>query len=156
MAVSTADACRKTAHDEVSRCMNEHDPTCGIAPERDISLLDKDMKIVTHHSPNLVTCIISYISTNNMALVPPAPTLPGEAMLEIFIYPDPAFAANRPLNESNKFSDTARLEYLGRKATELAYMDLLRAGWPHSSAEQLQVIRFRHIRPVEMARSLTL
>ncbi|KAI9060805.1 hypothetical protein FKP32DRAFT_1595131 [Trametes sanguinea] len=73
-----------------------------------------------------------------MAFVPPAPALPGEALLEIFIYPDPAFAANRALDESNKFSDTARLEYLGRKATELVYMDLLRTRWPHSSAEQLQ------------------
>ncbi|KAL7278297.1 hypothetical protein ACG7TL_008273 [Trametes sanguinea] len=73
-----------------------------------------------------------------MEFVPAAPALPGEALLEIFVYPNPAFAATRGLEETNKFSDTHRLEFIGRKTTELAYMDLLLTRWPRSSGSQLQ------------------
>ncbi|KAI0824391.1 hypothetical protein BC628DRAFT_1445775 [Trametes gibbosa] len=72
-----------------------------------------------------------------MALLPPAPTLPGEARLEIFVYPE-ALILNRALEENNKFSDANRLEVLGGKMTDLAYTDVLRSRWPRANAQQLK------------------
>ncbi|KAI0367085.1 hypothetical protein BV20DRAFT_1055072 [Pilatotrama ljubarskyi] len=69
-----------------------------------------------------------------MAIFPLAPQLPGEAMLEVFVYPDPA----RPLDPSNKFSDARRLEFLGEKTAEMAYMDLLGARNRRLSAAELE------------------
>ncbi|EIW52552.1 uncharacterized protein TRAVEDRAFT_52995 [Trametes versicolor FP-101664 SS1] len=71
-----------------------------------------------------------------MAQIPPAPTLPGEALIEIFVHPA-ALPPERPLEEDNKFSDARRLEYLGGKMSELVYMDMLRARWPRATAPQL-------------------
>ena len=71
-------------------------------------------------------------------LVPPAPILPGEARLEVFVHPD-AWPEGRPLEENNKFSDTRRLEYLGNKMVETAYMDVLNARWPKATPQQLVV-----------------
>ncbi|KAI0367084.1 hypothetical protein BV20DRAFT_981535 [Pilatotrama ljubarskyi] len=72
-----------------------------------------------------------------MALVPPAPQLPGEALLEIFVYPG-SLPPNRELDPSNPFSDCQRLELLGRQMTEAAYMDAMWQRWPHATAQQLQ------------------
>ncbi|KAI8977744.1 hypothetical protein BD414DRAFT_524369 [Trametes punicea] len=70
-------------------------------------------------------------------LIPPAPPLPGEARLEIFVHPE-GLPPNRPLEENNKFSDARRLELLGTKMLELAYMDVLRTRWAGATAQQLK------------------
>lgn len=85
-----------------------------------------------------------------MAQIPPAPTLPGEALIEIFVHPA-ALPPQRPLEEDNKFSDARRLEYLGGKMSELVYMDMMRARWPRATAPQLTV-RLRHSSPRPPAR----
>ncbi len=72
-----------------------------------------------------------------MAFVPPAPRLPGEAALEIFVYP--GSLPGRALEETNKFSDSGRLQYLGRMMSAAAYTDVMAQRWPAASAEQLQV-----------------
>lgn len=76
-----------------------------------------------------------------MAFVPPAPRLPGEAALEIFVYP--GSMPNRPLEETNKFSDSGRLEFLGHQMTSAAYTDVMAQRWPAASGEQLKVNCFR-------------
>ncbi|KAI0367083.1 hypothetical protein BV20DRAFT_1001090 [Pilatotrama ljubarskyi] len=76
-----------------------------------------------------------------MAAIPPAPPLPGEARLEIFVYPD-AVPATRPLEDDNKFSDARRLEVLGTTMTEMAYMDVLGKRWPKATAQQLTILTY--------------
>ncbi|KAI0668156.1 hypothetical protein C8Q78DRAFT_1174447 [Trametes maxima] len=78
-----------------------------------------------------------------MANVPAAPSLPGEALIEIFVYP-PSLAPNRPLEEGNKFSDSNRLLFLGRQVSQAVYMDVLRERWVHASGEQLEVLLLSH------------
>ncbi|KAH9847751.1 hypothetical protein C2E23DRAFT_863122 [Lenzites betulinus] len=74
-----------------------------------------------------------------MALVPPAPILPGDAILEIFVFPgDPPIA--RPLDESNRFSDSNRLEFLGRVFTSAAYTDVMSKRWASCTGHQLNEI----------------
>ncbi|OJT09173.1 hypothetical protein TRAPUB_14383 [Trametes pubescens] len=68
-----------------------------------------------------------------MAFVPPAPRLPGEAALEY-----PGSLPSRALEETNKFSDSGRLQYLGRMMSAAAYTDVMAQRWPAASAEQLQ------------------
>ncbi|KAI0354531.1 hypothetical protein OH77DRAFT_1426129 [Trametes cingulata] len=72
-------------------------------------------------------------------VVPPAPELPGEAILEVFVHPE-APSAHRALDPSNKFSDARRLEMLGQTMTELAYMDAMHRLWPNVGAEQLTLL----------------
>ncbi|KAI0824390.1 hypothetical protein BC628DRAFT_1379285 [Trametes gibbosa] len=74
-----------------------------------------------------------------MSFVLPAPRLPGDAALEIFVFPGNP-TATRPLEESNKFSDSHRLEYLGRVFTTAAYTDVMFRQWPESTGEQLETI----------------
>ncbi|KAI0631396.1 hypothetical protein C8Q77DRAFT_1126555 [Trametes polyzona] len=70
------------------------------------------------------------------ARLPPAPPLPGEARLEVFVHPQ-ALPPTRALEEDNKFSDAKRLEFLGTKMAEAAYADVLGARWPKATAQQL-------------------
>ncbi|KAI0643420.1 hypothetical protein C8Q79DRAFT_1002604 [Trametes meyenii] len=72
-----------------------------------------------------------------MANVPAAPVLPGEALIEIFVYP-PSLAPNRPLEEGNKFSDSNRLLFLGRQMAETIYIDVLCQKWDRASGQQLK------------------
>ncbi|KAI0631397.1 hypothetical protein C8Q77DRAFT_1126557 [Trametes polyzona] len=72
-----------------------------------------------------------------MTSVPPAPALPGDARLEIFVYPF-GISQNRPLEEGNRFSDCHRLQYLGRIMVSAAYHDAMAQRWPSASAEQLK------------------
>ncbi|KAI0773079.1 hypothetical protein BD413DRAFT_711192 [Trametes elegans] len=72
-----------------------------------------------------------------MAAIPPAPSLPGEARLEVFVFPG-ALLPDRTLEEDNKFSDAYRLEFLGKKMSELAYMEVLRNRWPKVTSQQLR------------------
>ncbi|KAI9060806.1 hypothetical protein FKP32DRAFT_1632256 [Trametes sanguinea] len=74
-----------------------------------------------------------------MATIPPAPELPGDARLEVFVHPA-GLPPNRPLEEDNKFSDARRLEYLGMQMSELAYMDVLKSRWPQATAPQLTTL----------------
>ncbi|KAI8977742.1 hypothetical protein BD414DRAFT_445737 [Trametes punicea] len=74
-----------------------------------------------------------------MAFVPPAPQLPGDALLEIFVYPNPILQDQAP-DPHNKFSDCARLEYLGRQMTELAYMDAMAQRSPNATGEHLKAM----------------
>ncbi|KAH9895655.1 hypothetical protein C8Q73DRAFT_445332 [Cubamyces lactineus] len=67
------------------------------------------------------------------ALVPPAPVLPGDATLEVFVYPD-----NREPDPENKFSDTRRLEYLGEMMANAVYIDVMRQRWVTASGEELK------------------
>ncbi|KAI0354534.1 hypothetical protein OH77DRAFT_1426137 [Trametes cingulata] len=72
-----------------------------------------------------------------MAIFPPAPALPGDAMLEVFVYPD-ATSPPRPLDPANKFSDARRLEFLGEQFARLGYMDVLGQRWRRASAGELK------------------
>ncbi|KAI9060807.1 hypothetical protein FKP32DRAFT_1605297 [Trametes sanguinea] len=68
--------------------------------------------------------------------VPPAPELPGDALLEIFIHPA-SLPPNRPLDPGSKFSDGIRLKTLGKPMVECAYHDVMQAQWPRSTPAEL-------------------
>ncbi|KAI0354532.1 hypothetical protein OH77DRAFT_1426131 [Trametes cingulata] len=74
-----------------------------------------------------------------MAQIPPAPPLPGEAQLEIFVYPD-VVPPTRPLEEDNKFSDARRLEVLGSEMSEVILLEVLAKRWPRATAQQLKTL----------------
>ncbi|KAI9060804.1 hypothetical protein FKP32DRAFT_1678746 [Trametes sanguinea] len=57
-----------------------------------------------------------------MAPFPNAPQLPPAALREIFTYPDPSRA---PGDDHNPYSDVRRLEFLGQKMAEAAYLDVM-------------------------------
>ncbi|KAI0643419.1 hypothetical protein C8Q79DRAFT_928560 [Trametes meyenii] len=80
-----------------------------------------------------------------MARIPPEPRLPGEALLEVFVYPD-SLPPNRPLEQDNKFSDARRLEILGKMMVELVYMDIQRGRQPMANAQQLTTLVNSRIR----------
>ncbi|KAL7278296.1 hypothetical protein ACG7TL_008272 [Trametes sanguinea] len=71
--------------------------------------------------------------------VPPAPPLPGDALLEIFIHPA-SVPPNRVCDPTNKFSDGRRLEALGKSLVELAYRDVMQTKWPRSSATEISAL----------------
>ncbi|OJT09171.1 hypothetical protein TRAPUB_14381 [Trametes pubescens] len=77
--------------------------------------------------------------------VPPAPELPGEAYLEIFIHPDGPYQMASP-DTANRFRDTRSLELLGRKMVDLAYMDIMHYKWPNVTGGQLTVSAIRRAR----------
>ena len=71
-------------------------------------------------------------------VIPIAPALPGDALLEIFVHPA-SIPASRQVDPANKFSDSRRLAVLGQQMTELAYMDVMNEKWPNVPTIQLQV-----------------
>ncbi|KAI0324227.1 hypothetical protein GY45DRAFT_1439212 [Cubamyces sp. BRFM 1775] len=68
-----------------------------------------------------------------VSFVPPAPEIPGDAALEVFVYP-----TDRELDPDNRFSDARRLEYLGLMMAKAAYMDNMHRTRPSSSGDYLQ------------------
>ena len=71
-----------------------------------------------------------------MNVPPQIPELPVEAHLEIFLHPS---GLSQTLDRNNKFSNGRRLEVLGRKMAEVAYLDVMHKRWPRVTAEQLTV-----------------
>ncbi|KAI0756773.1 hypothetical protein C8Q80DRAFT_1264791 [Daedaleopsis nitida] len=67
----------------------------------------------------------------------PAPTIDGDAMLEIFVHPSIRFTG-MPMNSDSLYSDGPRLAALGSKILEAAYMSILFHQQPMKKAEELE------------------
>lgn len=72
--------------------------------------------------------------------LPPAPTIDGEAMLEIFVHPSLRFPGI-PFNNQSPFGDGKRLRAIGNKMLVAAYASVLFEQKPMLTAEELEVRR---------------
>ncbi|KAH9847753.1 hypothetical protein C2E23DRAFT_863124 [Lenzites betulinus] len=70
-------------------------------------------------------------------LIPPAPEIPSDAYLEVFVHP----SGVPYVDPTSRFSNVnRRLEELGRKMVDLAYMDVMFTQWPRSLANELSTL----------------